>query len=287
MSDDNKTLADARPGGRVRLGDGLLPCPFCGKSLTINGAGDGVHPRDSDCILAQHVVVADHARHAAAWNRRALSAHPSPSGQGDALALADQLRAIAEGEHSTSQNAADDTGYLPSDVIDTLNRAAAALAARQPVGEPVDDDAASEAFGEFADDYLTDGNGYAPASTHEACSKAFTAAWPDRVAATAAARSELKRLHGDDRTVGARRAEALNRAAARDDAEDDPAPPAQAVDLADFKALYRAYVRLLESGRDRIRDLGGACDPVDVMEANDVDLRAARRVIDSQAVGNG
>ncbi|WP_207785181.1 hypothetical protein [Stenotrophomonas maltophilia] len=62
---------------------------------------------------------------------------------------------------------------------------------------------------------------------------------------------------------------------------------AQAVDLADFKALYRAYVRLLESGRDRIRDLGGACDPVDVMEANDVDLQAARRVIDSQAVGNG
>ena len=63
--------------------------------------------------------------------------------------------------------------------------------------------------------------------------------------------------------------------------------PAQAVDLADFKALYRAYVRLLESGRDRIRDLGGTCDPVDVMEANDVDLQAARRVIDSQAVGNG
>lgn len=63
--------------------------------------------------------------------------------------------------------------------------------------------------------------------------------------------------------------------------------PAQAVDLADFKALYRAYVRLLESGRDRIRDLGGSCDPVDVMEANDVDLQAARRVLDSQAVGNG
>lgn len=107
-----------------------------------------------------------------------------------------------------------------------------ALAACQPVGEPVDDDAASEAFGEFADDYLTDGNGYAPASTYEACSKAFNAAWPDRVAATAAARAELKRLHGDDRTVGARRAEALNRAAARDDAADDAAPPVQAVDLA-------------------------------------------------------
>ncbi len=63
--------------------------------------------------------------------------------------------------------------------------------------------------------------------------------------------------------------------------------PAHAVNLANFKALYRAYVRLLESGRDRIRDLGGTCDPVDVMEANDVDLQAARRVLDSQAVANG
>ncbi|MEN5285799.1 hypothetical protein ABE494_07585 [Stenotrophomonas lactitubi] len=62
--------AQPSPGGQ----DALLPCPFCGASLTINGAGDGVHPRDSDCILAQHVVVADHAPHAAAWNRRALAA---------------------------------------------------------------------------------------------------------------------------------------------------------------------------------------------------------------------
>ncbi|MDH1192482.1 hypothetical protein [Stenotrophomonas sp. GD03958] len=62
--------AQPSPGGQ----DALLPCPFCGESLTINGAGDGVHPRDSDCILAQHVVVADHAPHAAAWNRRALAA---------------------------------------------------------------------------------------------------------------------------------------------------------------------------------------------------------------------
>lgn len=47
----------------------------------------------------------------------------------------------------------------------------------------------------------------------------------------------------------------------------------------DMQRLYNAYVRLLESGRDRIRDLGGECDGVDVMERNDLDLRHARDVL--------
>lgn len=150
------------------------------------------------------------------------------------------------------------------------------IAARQPVGKPVDDDAASEAFGEFADDYLTDGNGYAPASTYEACSKAFNAAWPDRAAATAAARAELKRLQGDDRTVGARRTEAMNRSDARDDVEDDAAPPTQAVDLSDVI--------------DRIARQWDGCSYDAVGETTDVGqaIRAAgKRLLDSQAVGNG
>lgn len=46
-----------------------------------------------------------------------------------------------------------------------------------------------------------------------------------------------------------------------------------------FRSLYRAYVRLLESGRDRIRDLGGDCDPVDVMERNDPFLVEARALL--------
>lgn len=41
--------------------------------------------------------------------------------------------------------------------------------------------------------------------------------------------------------------------------------------------LQTAYVRLLEAGRDRIMDLGGECDPVDVMEAADPWLSRARR----------
>lgn len=45
------------------------------------------------------------------------------------------------------------------------------------------------------------------------------------------------------------------------------------------KRLMFAYVNTLESGRDRILSLGGQCDPVDVMEANDPALRAARALL--------
>jgi hypothetical protein len=46
-----------------------------------------------------------------------------------------------------------------------------------------------------------------------------------------------------------------------------------------LKDLMSAYVRLLESGRDRIVTLGGTCDLVEVMEAGDPDLRAARAAL--------
>lgn len=46
-----------------------------------------------------------------------------------------------------------------------------------------------------------------------------------------------------------------------------------------LSALIRGYVYTLESGRDRITSLGGQCDPVDVMEARDPYLRAARAAL--------
>lgn len=49
--------------------------------------------------------------------------------------------------------------------------------------------------------------------------------------------------------------------------------------IAELKALYRAYVGLLQIGRDRITDLGGTCDPVDVMENGDPALVRARAAI--------
>lgn len=52
------------------------------------------------------------------------------------------------------------------------------------------------------------------------------------------------------------------------------------VDLrGELQHMVRAYVRLLEIGRDRIVDLGGSCDPLDVMEQGDPNLIQAKRAI--------
>ncbi len=56
--------------------------------------------------------------------------------------------------------------------------------------------------------------------------------------------------------------------------------------LSELKKLYKAYVHLLESGRDQIVALGGSCDPVDVMEHNDPKLRDTRDFI-TKVTGGG
>lgn len=65
-----------------------------------------------------------------------------------------------------------------------------------------------------------------------------------------------------------------------------PASPADGPMLAAAPDLYEAlnklqhaYVNLMEIGRDRIRSLGGDCDPVDVMEAGDPTLKIARAAL--------
>lgn len=43
--------------------------------------------------------------------------------------------------------------------------------------------------------------------------------------------------------------------------------------------LCRAYVRLMEAGRDRIIDLGGTCDTLEKMETGDPYLIAAKAAL--------
>ncbi len=262
------TLADAQPGGRVRLGDAPWPeidailadaysagaegLPFEGiarraavRKAIAAVATNNPSPQEpvayqarkviGDVIGHWHAISEVEYKHFNEFPTRtyevralyaALSAHPSPGGQGE---VTDDMVKAALGLTGWSTYNEEWSGR------DRMRAALqAALAARQPVGEPVAWLLISEAG--------------------------------TTIGATRHAR-ERDSWEAAGGTTGPLYA----------------APHAQAVDLADFKALYRAYVRLLESGRDRIRDLGGTCDPVDVMEANDVDLQAARRVLDSQA----
>ncbi|WP_414608193.1 hypothetical protein, partial [Stenotrophomonas pavanii] len=105
MNTNDKTLADVQPGGRVRLGDQaelgrhefqawtreLLPCPFCGNvaefvpykdnGLTLKCKSMGCIQRNQRTLRYGidwlRTSMAEH------WNTRALSAQPSPGGQGD------------------------------------------------------------------------------------------------------------------------------------------------------------------------------------------------------------
>lgn len=111
MNTNNKTLADVQPGGRVRLGDALPPMP----SADYNAYSDGSEP------LYTSEQMLDYAR-------AALSAQPSPGGQGDAVHC----------------GKCKDRGYVHVDVdVDDSGGSIGnieacphcALAARQPVGE--------------------------------------------------------------------------------------------------------------------------------------------------------
>ncbi|HHA2776621.1 TPA: hypothetical protein ACOD90_000911 [Stenotrophomonas maltophilia] len=213
MSNDNKTLADVQPGGRVRLA--TVP-----------------YDRARDLIGDAYNA----GTHGIGYSQQAMELHdaiipvqPTPGGQ-DALHEAARrvISDIDSGDYS---------GTISMATYDAL---VAALAARQPVGS----------IPEWFELVIRDVCELDPED-------------PDAADTVCIRMLDLRLIM------------------------ERHAPPAQAVDLDDFKALYRAYVRLLESGRDRIIDLGGTCDPVDAMEANDVDLQAARRVMDRQAVGNG
>ncbi len=281
MSTNNKTLADAQPGGRVKLGDALLPCPFCGNGaefIPYKDNGLTLKCKSMGCIQRHQRTLrygiewlrASMTEH---WNARALTAQPSPGGQGDAL-----LREVCSQLESLDCGACIGS-YAPME--DLHGRIAAHLAARQPVAS----NQSSGNSGELAVDSQPVGELHLLADGFYKIVYDDASVPDESFACTGALDAALRRF---DQISARWNAHLFVRFANNTrDCTVPNATPAQAVDLGDFKALYRAYVRLLESGRDRIRDLGGTCDPVDVMEANDVDLQAARRVLDSQAVGNG
>lgn len=53
-----------------------------------------------------------------------------------------------------------------------------------------------------------------------------------------------------------------------------------------LEGMSRAFIGMLESGKERIESLGGDCDSVALMEQSCRELRAAREVI-AKATGKG
>jgi len=111
MTTDNKTLADAQPGGRVSLGDALLPCPFCGNGaefVPYKDNGLTLKCKSMGCIQRHQRTLrygtewlrTSMTEH---WNARVLSAQPSPGGQRDDSPMAKMaaaLRGKAEAERA-------------------------------------------------------------------------------------------------------------------------------------------------------------------------------------------
>ncbi|WP_242876575.1 Lar family restriction alleviation protein [Stenotrophomonas maltophilia] len=164
MSTD-KTLADVQPGGRVRLGDQaeldrlefqawareLLPCPFCGNGaefVPYKDNGLTLRCKSMGCIQRNQRTLRygiDWLRTSMAehWNTRALSAQPSPGGQGGLnyeRMFVDACAALAEVSRELGCDP-EQGGAEP--ILAAIAELREALAARQPVGEPVEHDCAN------------------------------------------------------------------------------------------------------------------------------------------------
>lgn len=137
MNTNDKTLADVQPGGRVRLGDqaerGRFEAWAHAQSYrggNIMADRDAVHPDVYADPIAQLTWKS--------W-QAALSAPPSPGGQGDALVT----DAMVEAAHAAYWAHPDDSGEDRPCMRAALE---AALAARQPVSDQHPDDLAVDAF---------------------------------------------------------------------------------------------------------------------------------------------
>ncbi|MBA0449369.1 hypothetical protein [Stenotrophomonas maltophilia] len=147
MSNDIKTLADAQPSGRVRLGDQAR--------ATIS---DDLLSRMAYAIPGA-VKTTDVAKQVAARVVEIyLSAHPSPGGRGDALNGLQRYSPDPENtEYGWMQGMKEDTSMGEWVHIEDVR----ALAARQPVGAPVTVEAVAtvrcNGDGDRYIDWLTEG----------------------------------------------------------------------------------------------------------------------------------
>lgn len=131
MSGDIKTLADAQPGERVRLGDQLPPLPYPNYPVSRTGLQNNAYTASQmqdyarAALSAQPQYITD-AYELGMRDGQALSAQPSPGGQ-DQVGVDDLAQVIrqVDGQHSLG------AGALAEAIFANLPH----LAARQPVGQ--------------------------------------------------------------------------------------------------------------------------------------------------------
>lgn len=309
MSNDNKTLADVQPGGRVRLGDQAERARF-------EQCRGGDFERDAHGYYTNLRTSQDWAM----W-QAALSAQPSPGGQGDApFAWSERAKsdALEAGQYAFTEADGNDLGYTACIeacvdaiclVLETPEHRVA-LAARQPVGDQHPDDLAVDAFAAAM-----------KAKMAEARAKG-RGGWEDPAQCTAEDLSRMLREHvekGDPRDV-ANFCMMLNRRGEAIAARQPVGEPAidyedlldQAKDLihcgcsvngafdwlleqlTDGEALTAPTAQAVDLGELRravcVVNVVGQIDGHDVVRRNSVldviDTRR-QRLVDSQAVGNG
>ncbi len=158
---DAPTLADAQPGGRVRLGDRLVP-----HSRQEFNEWWSAQPSDISRLTTYEVAATAYRGGFTSGYmqpRAALSAQPSPGGQGDARSQFEEYRGgdferDAQGYYTNARTAQDWAMWQ------------AALAARQPVEESVEADVYC-AIADMIEPYVqregVNPDGVLPASVHD------------------------------------------------------------------------------------------------------------------------
>ncbi len=128
MTTDNKTLADVQPGGRVQV----MPSDAARALLAAQYRDDGDRAK---AIRINHKSLTDPDKRALRAIEAALSAQPSPGGQGDSRS---EKAATFLRQYLTYLRSSPRQGLRPRwcDVYEALEVAIEALTARQPSKQP-------------------------------------------------------------------------------------------------------------------------------------------------------